>query len=380
MSERLHGMGCCHSRSGKSSEHSTRYPYELKQGSTKHQPQFVLKPDSQKLPIEKLKNEKRREQRRPSRSDSRSARSNGYSQMDVSSDRNNESSDESRVKDVTKGVNKGGLQRPQRHMQRQMAEMDRMMSDPFGMMNQMMGGMGMMRHPMLQNGNQQRGRHQQNDAMDIFGGFGGGLLRMGGNMMNDPNSMVFCQSTCITMGPDGQQRVVQNSTRKAGDVRETRREVRDGEEARIAVGHHIGDRSHVIEKKRDRDGRVRQNQKFVNLDEDEAETFNQEFKNRATRNLAFDPFARQGSDRRAIEDGSSGHRNDRRRREVTRGDGPSSSAPIIEIPDDDEDTGDRRSHSRRQQDGPIIRELSDEEAEMESSKRRRGMFGNIFKH
>lgn len=40
----------------------------------------------------------------------------------------------------------------------------------------------------------------------------------------------------------------------------------DGE-AEMEVGHHVGNRAHVIEKKRDKDGRVRQQQRFVNLDE-----------------------------------------------------------------------------------------------------------------
>lgn len=40
----------------------------------------------------------------------------------------------------------------------------------------------------------------------------------------------------------------------------------DGE-SEMEVGHHVGNRAHVIEKKRDKDGRVRQQQRFVNLDE-----------------------------------------------------------------------------------------------------------------
>lgn len=43
--------------------------------------------------------------------------------------------------------------------------------------------------------------------------------------------------------------------------------VRDGDKERVAVGHHLGDRAHYIEKKRDKDGRFRQNHKFVNMDQ-----------------------------------------------------------------------------------------------------------------
>lgn len=42
------------------------------------------------------------------------------------------------------------------------------------------------------------------------------------------------------------------------------------EDEEISVGHAIGDRAHVIEKKRDKDGRMRSQQRFINLDEGSA--------------------------------------------------------------------------------------------------------------
>lgn len=45
------------------------------------------------------------------------------------------------------------------------------------------------------------------------------------------------------------------------------RSVKNGEEQHLSVGHHVGERAHVIEKKRDKDGKIRQQQRFVNLDE-----------------------------------------------------------------------------------------------------------------
>jgi len=45
------------------------------------------------------------------------------------------------------------------------------------------------------------------------------------------------------------------------------RVVKDGDEEHVTVGHTIGDRSHLIEKKRDKTGRTHQKQKFVNLAE-----------------------------------------------------------------------------------------------------------------
>lgn len=41
--------------------------------------------------------------------------------------------------------------------------------------------------------------------------------------MNDPNSHVYTQSTVISFDGSGGPRVVQESMRKAGDVKETRR-------------------------------------------------------------------------------------------------------------------------------------------------------------
>ena len=53
-------------------------------------------------------------------------------------------------------------------------------------------------------------------------------------------------------------------------MKETRKTVRDSEKGieKMAVGHHIGERSHVITKQRDkRTGEVNEEQELVNLDE-----------------------------------------------------------------------------------------------------------------
>lgn len=100
----------------------------------------------------------------------------------------------------------------------------------------------------------------------------------------------------------------------------------------MTVGHTIGNRSHIIEKKRDKDGRVRQQQKFVNLDTEEAENFNNEFKTRVAHNLGYGNTS--GSSRKAIEKGpSSGHHNLSLRNTSK----SQTSGPIITVPDDDDD-------------------------------------------
>lgn len=276
------------------------------------------------------------------------------------------------------------------HMRRQMNMMDQMMEsmmDPFG-------GMGMRQQPfgMLTDGRRpsRASAFQQNqlNPFDPFGMLSGGM--MGGGIfgalnnlqqhaMNDPNSHVFTQSTVMSFGPDGRPRVVESSTRKTGDVRETRKVVRDGEEEKLEIGRTIGERTHIIEKKRDKDGRTRKQQKFVNLDEDEAVDFDLEFQERAKRNVYTGRNERYG--RSALEDGQGvGSSMGRRHNEryglddgydvSSRFAGSHQNAPIITLPEEDDE--EPMSNSRTTtHNGPIIREISEEEAEQSIPKRRR---------
>ncbi|KAJ1365569.1 hypothetical protein KIN20_025941 [Parelaphostrongylus tenuis] len=193
--------------------------------------------------------------------------------------------------------------------------------------------------------------------------------------INDPRSHVYSQSTMISFGGDGQPRVVENSLRKSGDVKETRRRVRDGAREELAIGHTIGDRTHIIEKKRDKDGKVRRQQRFVNLDEAAAEDFDREFQSRARANMGYGE-----SSRRALDDGSS---SSGRYRSSDTGLRTRDSAPIITLPEEDDDEEEERNvrhsgrtrHSSGGYSGPVIREISEEEAESSIPKRRRGFAG-----
>ena len=51
-------------------------------------------------------------------------------------------------------------------------------------------------------------------------------------------------------------------------MRETHRSVHDGRSGtqKLAIGHHIGDRAHIIERERNNGG-MEERQEFVNLDE-----------------------------------------------------------------------------------------------------------------
>lgn len=318
---------------------------------------------------------------------------------------------------------------PFEHMHRQMRQMDNMMNvmlgDAFNMLNNF--GMGVPRHPMLMdngfghhappNGRHQRtnggGHHDMNMMMSPFGGFsfGGGFIHQLHNVheraMQDPNTVVLSESTMISYDGNGQPKVVQSSTRKAGDVKETRKALRDGEHEEVTIGHSIGNKTHLVEKKRDKDGRVRQQQKFVNLREEEAHDFNERFKRQARDNLTgiFGGKAQNG--RNAIDNGNGGRGGGGRRAMGNGGGQPAgvgtsssgyqrSNEPIITIPDDEEDEkSNRRGPNGRRYDdddddididvvysnrgtGPTIQEIVDHEADNANPKRRKGVFGKFL--
>ncbi|CAJ0587137.1 unnamed protein product, partial [Mesorhabditis spiculigera] len=262
------------------------------------------------------------------------------------------------------------------NMRRQMDMMDRMMdsmmTDPFAMMNHRPFG-------MLEDPRRQQHHHQHRQMVhpaDPFAGFGfggifGAMNQIHGQAMADPNSHMYSHTSVMSFGPDGQPHIVEHTTKKAGDVKETRRRVRDGQRDEMSIGHHIGDRTHVIEKKRDKDGNVRSQQQFVNLDEDEAMDFDREFQQQIRRNFNY---GRNGaSNSSAIENGSSARPSHSR---ADRGPRESRHAPIITLPEEEDDDVIEIPITRRTG-GPIIREISEEEAESSIPKRRKNNTGRF---
>lgn len=211
---------------------------------------------------------------------------------------------------------------PMEGMRRMESMMDSMMS-PFG---GMFGG-----HRAIQTQNQANG--MGNSLMPF--GFGGSLFPNMDDMFatfnqvgNDPNNHSFVSHSVMSYSTDetGRPQMYQasSSTRTApGGVKETRRSVQDSRSGlqEMAIGHHLNDRGHVIEKKKYRyTGEEEENHEFINLDDDEAETFDQEWQNRAQtfssrpmRNmLGYDSPSRTRSPQPevlAITDGSSGEPN-----------------------------------------------------------------------
>ncbi|NXB89972.1 MLF1 factor, partial [Vidua chalybeata] len=130
--------------------------------------------------------------------------------------------------------------------------------DPFSAMDRMMSNM---RNSMLE-------MHRKFDDLSI-----------------QPEGHSFSSSSMMTYSKVGDEppKVFQASaqTRTApGGVKETRKALKDSESGleKISIGHHIQDRAHVIKKsKNSKTGDEEMNQEFINLDESEADTFNEEW-------------------------------------------------------------------------------------------------------
>lgn len=150
-------------------------------------------------------------------------------------------------------------------------------NNPFALINQMMG----MNH------------------MSGGGGGGGGMQVIN----SDPNSQIFSSSSVVSYSNtgDGKPKVYQESTQMRqgpGGVKETRKMVRDSEKGieKIAVGHHIGDRAHVIERQKVR-GEVEEIVNLENLDDEQVNEFNQEFESKITSQMRSNHHHHNGGHR-----------------------------------------------------------------------------------
>ncbi|NXY15073.1 MLF1 factor, partial [Atrichornis clamosus] len=100
-----------------------------------------------------------------------------------------------------------------------------------------------------------------------------------------PEGHTFSSSSVMSYSKVGDEapKVFQASaqTRTApGGVKETRKAFKDSESGveKMSIGHHLQDRAHVIKKSRNaRTGDEEMNQEFINLDETEAESFDEEW-------------------------------------------------------------------------------------------------------
>ncbi|XP_040610256.1 myeloid leukemia factor 1 isoform X5 [Mesocricetus auratus] len=118
-----------------------------------------------------------------------------------------------------------------------------------------------------------------------------------GHLSMDPNGHSFCSSSVMTYSKVGDEppKVFQASTqtrRAPGGIKETRRAMRDSDSGleKMAVGHHIHDRAHVIRKsKNNKTGNEEVNQEFINMNESDAHAFDDEWQNEV---LKYKPSGR----------------------------------------------------------------------------------------
>ena len=105
-------------------------------------------------------------------------------------------------------------------------------------------------------------------------------------IQNNPNAQVYSSSTVMSYSNtgNGAPKIYQASTstkQLPGGIRETRKAVKDSERGieKVAVGHHIGEKAHVIERQRLRDGQMEELVNLENLDDSKFLFFFSFFKN-----------------------------------------------------------------------------------------------------
>ncbi|XP_028837614.1 myeloid leukemia factor 2 [Denticeps clupeoides] len=161
----------------------------------------------------------------------------------------------------------------------------------------------------------------QAGALTPFGmmGMGGGFMDMFGmmdrmmenmeRMSGTPSCQTFSSSTVISYSSSdsGAPKVYQQTSEvrtAPGGIRETRQSMRDSESGveRLSIGHHIGERAHVMERSRNRrTGDREERQDYINLEECEAAAFDEEWRRETGRYRP--PNARgvdYGRDRRGV--------------------------------------------------------------------------------
>lgn len=142
------------------------------------------------------------------------------------------------------------------------------------------------------------------------------------NMSTDSNTHSFSSSSIMTYSKVGNEppKVFQasSSTRRApGGIKETRRAVKDSESGveKMAIGHHIQDRGHVVEKKYNKKtGEKEFIQDFQNLDETEAQSFDDEWQQEVSKFEPSGPISRlqeprlRGTHQAALPSSEQAHR------------------------------------------------------------------------
>ncbi|XP_068137012.1 myeloid leukemia factor 1 isoform X2 [Hyperolius riggenbachi] len=112
-----------------------------------------------------------------------------------------------------------------------------------------------------------------------------GMHKQFEGLADSPDAHTFKSSSVMTYSKTGDEppKIFQatSQTRQApGGIKETKQSVRDSESGveKVAVGHHIKERAHIVKQlKNKKTGDEELNQEFLNMDESEALSFNNEW-------------------------------------------------------------------------------------------------------
>lgn len=173
----------------------------------------------------------------------------------------------------------------------------------------MLGSFGRFPDPFMaiedgeRDGKRRRGRDRDNTDRQMVDPFQGIFHSMNSMMSNmhknmsdlhsradsDPNMHSFSSSSVMTYSNDGKSEPkyyqASTSTRRApGHIRETRRTLKDSESGveKMAVGHHIGEKGRVIERRRNvrHGGAIEEEKNFYHIGEDDEHEFDREWRDR----------------------------------------------------------------------------------------------------
>ncbi|KAL8625030.1 hypothetical protein ACOMHN_012039 [Nucella lapillus] len=182
--------------------------------------------------------------------------------------------------------------------EKHMRDMERFFRDPFAAFRQRMGVQDSSDNRRDDRARRRGGDEPRQDlaprgffdfgGFDMFRNMEGFMEDLHKNVEktgSDPNGHMMSHSSFASYSKmnRSEPKVFQASTsswRAPGDVRETRKTLRDSEtgQEKMAIGRYIGDKGHVIQRQRNHGSSVEENQNFINIEEDEAGEFDREWK------------------------------------------------------------------------------------------------------
>lgn len=168
-----------------------------------------------------------------------------------------------------------------RHMRHMNNMMNSLFSNPFGMMGTL-GGYDDFENRALTHRHSMHNSLMSPFSMPLIPNFNR-LLSGSLDSMNTGNYSSSSTLISMTSGPDGRPQVYKatSSTRIApGGIKETQKTVTDSVTGtkKMSIGHHIGDRAHIIEKEQNvLTGDKEEREDLINIEDDDKEEFDNEW-------------------------------------------------------------------------------------------------------